>query len=135
MPIINARDNKRTADFLFLIRYMPRVALNTVKYGFYGALFGFGSSFLFSEALKRFAAENPEVVNLDGQHVPDDEQFLKFSRHSAFTKHTPPMSEMIPIYSAIVGGCAGAFFGLNKSYMEFSEKRLEDRELRRLDMV
>jgi len=122
MPIINARDNKRTADFLFLIRYMPRVALNTVKYGF-------------SEALKRFAAENPEVVNLDGQHVPDDEQFLKFSRHSAFTKHTPPMSEIIPIYSAIVGGCAGAFFGLNKSYMEFSEKRSEDRELRRLDMV
>ena len=127
--------NEAMGDILFFIRYVPKGALNVAKYGLCGALLGFMSSYLFSESLKKFAAENPDAVNLDGQHVRDEEQFLKFSRNSNFTKDTPPISEMIPIYSTAVGACAGAFFGLNKSCTEFSSKLSADRELRRLDIV
>ncbi|MCW8418982.1 hypothetical protein OQJ18_02800 [Fluoribacter dumoffii] len=135
MFIDEVRGKVTIADILFGIRYLPHAAVTTAKYSLYGACVGFLGTYLFSESLKKFAAENPEAVNLDGKHVQDDEQFLKFSRHSQFSHYTPPISEMIPIYSTGLGACAGAFFGLSKSCSEFSVKLKADRELRRLDMV
>lgn len=119
---------------LFLIQYVNFSAVTCLKYTLCGAVLGYGSGLLLTESLTKFAIENPDAVNLDGgNHVPDHEQYLSFSRDSQFNKVTPPISEVLPLYSTALGAGAGLLFGLNKTYTEFSEKFKNERELNRLD--
>ncbi|MCL9684484.1 hypothetical protein [Legionella maioricensis] len=122
-------------DLLFTVRYMPKILTTTIKYGFYGALLGLGASYVFAESLNRYAEQNHDGVDLTDSYVANDEAFMKFSRNKHFNKRTPPISEFLPVYGAIVGAGAGALFSLSKVANDFSKQLNEDREMRRLNMV
>jgi hypothetical protein len=122
-------------DLLFVVRYMPKILTTTLKYGFYGAVFGLGASYVFTASLSRYAEENHDAVDLTDRYVANDEAFLKFSRNQHFNQHTPPIYEFIPVYGAIVGACAGTLFSLSKVSDDFSKQLNEGKEIRKLRVV
>ncbi|MBL7480079.1 hypothetical protein [Legionella bononiensis] len=122
-------------DLLFTVRYLPKVVKNTVQYGLLGAILGYGAAFVCKRSLTQFAQEQHEAVDLVDGYVPDEEEFLHFSRNRYVNRVTPPISEFVPIYSSIIGAGAGALFALSKVSSDYSVQLKQDREERRLDVM
>jgi hypothetical protein len=106
------------SDLVFVIRYLPWLTMKGVKCGIGGAVVGIATGWLFSEGLTRFAANNHESIDPDGDYVPDGEEFLHFSRDPHFSKVEEPISTALPGYAAFIGGGAGFFYGLQKGARE-----------------
>ncbi|CEG55639.1 hypothetical protein [Legionella fallonii] len=122
-------------DLLFTIRYAPKAAAKTIAYALCGATLGYGISYTCTESLKHFAEDHHDEVDLTDSYVRDDEQFLHVSRDQRFNQVTPPISDFIPYYAAIVGAGAGTLFAVSKVTCEFKEQLEEDRARRTLDLV
>ncbi|AHE66390.1 hypothetical protein Loa_00822 [Legionella oakridgensis ATCC 33761 = DSM 21215] len=118
------------SDVLFFVRYVPEALAGAVKHAAIGALLGWGTSYVCWSGLQAFAAEHHDAVDLTGNHVAEGEQFLRMSRQPQFNKVTPPISDILPVYTSGVGACAGFFYGLNKKCREYPERLRQERESR-----
>lgn len=116
-------------DFWFVVRYIPEMATHTFVYTALGAVIGYGASSYYSDELKRFAHEHHEAVDPSHKYVPDEEEFMHFTR-SMNNRVTPSVNKALPFYSTALGAGAGFFFGVMKEYQKCSAALAEAKEIR-----
>lgn len=123
------------SDLVFIIRYTPKALTTVSKYCFLGALVGWSSCYILQESWNNFAREHHSTIDPGRTYVPEDERYLKFSRHSQFNQVTPPIGEALPLYASLVGAGAAGFFALNQVVHDLGNKLHDDRIIRQFDIV
>ena len=80
-------------DFIFVVRYLPKATLTSIKFALYGAAIGWGTGLAYKEGLNRFAQMNHEAIDINGSYVGNDSEFMHMSRDPHFNRVTPPISK------------------------------------------
>lgn len=117
-------------DLLFIIRYPPKAMPKLIKYAFCGAIIGYTVAYLRPHQLSNFAKQHHDAVDITGEYVADENQFLHASRDVKFNQVTTPISTILPGYAAAIGAGAGFFAGILRSRHEMYQQLEADRELR-----
>ncbi|RUQ90752.1 hypothetical protein [Legionella septentrionalis] len=118
-------------DLLFTLKFIPRVLLNSVKFGACGMLLGWGCAYNFAELWKSFLTKHSQSVHGLEDYVPDDQRFLHMSRNQHFNQVTPSIASIAPTVGLIVGAGFGIWYGASKKTAEFMEDLNADRAERK----